>query len=341
MVMTVKDLVIQPSVSSLEEAALLAETSGNCIAGTFKIPVSQLRVDPSYQRSKSVSSIKRTVDEFDPNGLGTIYVSLRVVDGEVIGFILDGQHRWTVVQHPKVVAKYNITELDCKVWVGLTVPQEAGLFVIFNKDRAMPQSRDVVRAWVQSDSTGGERARQMQRILESEGFSLSYNGNPGKNGIQALKACIDIIERGNADKYPDDGEGLLRDTLRVVRSAYYTDVDGVQPLAVKGVFLEAIAMFLSSCRGYIQPAEARRKFGTQTAVQVHREGLAKAQVLSKAVATGIALALIDLYNKQKRDQNRIPEDQFSKYLSARRVSGVGRAEAKKAANRTATMAASS
>lgn len=92
------------------------------------LPLSSLLIDPRVQRAWNQSWSATIARDFDPGKLGVIHVSLRK-DGN--HYIIDGQHRAKAAEL-WLGADCNGQKVECRVYEGLSLAEEAELFVALN-----------------------------------------------------------------------------------------------------------------------------------------------------------------------------------------------------------------
>lgn len=295
----VNDALIQ-SLEHLREGKML------------RISLRDMKIDPQYQRQRSKTSVRKMVNDFKPWAVGVFYVNLRE-DNEI--YVLDGQHRREVLLHPKIVMEYGITEVDCYAYYGLTPDQEAAVFYYHNKNRKALTPGETMKALMLAPGAEGDKARALADILGQLGFTPVYGTAKNKNEVSALYTCLDIIKRGDTDGYPGGGAQLLREVLFFVQKAF--DAGGyVQPLALHGKVLEGIAIFLSSVRNVrIDLPNALKKFSGDLD-RIISLGRALGSAHRVTEATGIAHALVQLYNHGKR-AGVIDVDVVTRYMADR------------------------
>lgn len=182
------------------------------------ILVSDLHVDPTVQRNYDPRWARRIADNFDEDKLGVFRVSQRA-NGLV--YILDGQHRFGALQlkswHKMGAA------VQALVYTGLSLAEEAELFVAFNIETRKPNSIDGYRLKLVS---GDADIVRIQEVLDKHGLKVEYGGSG--NSVAAVAALNKI--------YADGGPALLDRTLNIVESAWgVTNRDGRDGNLLKGV----------------------------------------------------------------------------------------------------------
>jgi len=143
------------------------------------VPVNEMFLDHSYQRLGEERRIQKLADNWNNLAAGVLYVAKRR-NGKYA--VIDGQHRWGAAK------KLGIEHLPALVIEGLTIAQEAMLFVQFNRDRKAASSVEVFRASV---AHGDQMAIDIERILSLHGLQV---GNKTEE-FRALGSARKIYER--------------------------------------------------------------------------------------------------------------------------------------------------
>lgn len=126
-------------------------------------------VDPSYDRPANEERINHMAENWKDEALGVVFSSRR--EDEPRLYLLDGQHRVGAL-----VKQGRKTDLvPTLVFEGLTVAQEAELFVMMNKNRRPPSPSELFRA---SLVEGNKGAIEIQQVFDSLGLNIeSFNGD--------------------------------------------------------------------------------------------------------------------------------------------------------------------
>lgn len=180
------------------------------------VPVEDLFVDPSYQRTLDEKRVDRIASEFDPALLGTLEVSAR--NGR--SAVFDGQHRLAALR------KIGRRSAPCIVHKELSVADEARLFVQLQTERKALPPLDRFRARIVA---GEEQAIAIERIAKAAGYEVS--GNRTTSSIGAVTA----LDRTFAlDKTGDVLAGAL-DLLSIWRG---------EPKATDGALIQGLGLFV-------------------------------------------------------------------------------------------------
>jgi len=142
-----------------------------------------LHVDSSYQRATNIKRVQKIVDNFNPNAIGTIYLSMR--NDESL-HIIDGAHRVLALRQLGLEENY----INAQVYFGLTPQQEAQLFVIMNESRVKPQPYEIHKAAVTSQDSV---ALEIDRILQLHGLCLV--DLPRDNHVRAVANVYNLYSK--------------------------------------------------------------------------------------------------------------------------------------------------
>jgi hypothetical protein len=181
---------------------------------------------------------KKLREGFNPDGLGVPIVSRRS-DGTYIW--LDGQNRAELMRR----AKWGDQKLPCRVFTGLSLAQEAALFLVHNDNRKVePLHKFLARITAEDPD-----AVAINRIVEDLGWKI---GEGGAKSITAVKA----LDRVYASDKKDDGSRgqALELTLRVVTEAW-----GYKPEAVDNRILGGIGSLINRFGDQIDKASLVKK----------------------------------------------------------------------------------
>jgi hypothetical protein len=240
------------------------------------LPVSEIGVDMTYQRTLSPDKVKLISTKFNEIAAGIIIVSLRD-DGTTVA--LDGQHR------KEAMKKRGILLAQCKVCRGLTVEQEAQIFIYCNTARKNPDALDTFRArLVNNDPV----ALAISTVVQECGLYISfYRGTRPQHSIWAVAALENIYAKGGID--------LVKEILSLALRSWPDE-----PYAVEAKVLLGITNFyLQYGKRYI-----REEFIAKMNVTDLKSLLRRAQYHSENGGGGMpktfAQALREAYDKGRR-----------------------------------------
>lgn len=142
-----------------------------------QIAAGRLRVDPTIQRGLNRNRVNREVERFNPDGLGVLTVSDRGKNDLVI---VDGQHRTQFA----ISSEGESYLLTCEVFTGLTLRQEAALFLIRN-NMVVPKAMEQFHVRVTENDPV---AVYLKTIVERHGWKLGPGAmNTHFNAVKALE----------------------------------------------------------------------------------------------------------------------------------------------------------
>lgn len=250
----------------------------------IEVAVGDLRIDPQAQRTLNEARAQRIASNIVPEAIGLIMVSQRD-DGGL--YIVDGQHRARACQLA------GISMVKAEIHHGLTVDQEAILFLIKNRESHKPRPLDEYHVGL----TGGVSLFvDTDEILKKHGLSI---GSTSTNGVGAVSGILRITERFGAP--------ILDRTLWVAEQAF-----GRSPETWDGMILGGIGQFLGRWGDMVEDKElARKMLALGTAAKWRAEILTEASRggftnsgTGSRVTTAYKL-VTNAWNKGRRAANQI------------------------------------
>lgn len=220
---------------------------------------------------------------FDLQKIGVPQVSARP-DGTKIW--LDGQNRGALL---RAVGRSD-DKIQCRVWRGLSVPQEAALFLALNDNR---QVNTIYK--FQAGVTAGElTAVEIHRAAGDLGWSIKDQTRDGC--ITAVVSLQKVHRLGR--KEDGGGAALVHRTLSVVTHAW-----GYKAEAVKGEILYGLSQVLRRYGTQIDDAELSRRLAQYPAgpsgLIGDARGLKRYQQ-GTSIAVCVAETIVNTYNHRKR-----------------------------------------
>lgn len=230
---------------------------------------------------------KKATEGFDPNRLGVPIVSRRD-DGTYVW--LDGQNRGELMRR----SGWGDQKVQCRVFTGLTLAQEAELFLGHNDNRQVkPLHKFLARV-----TAGDADAVAITKIVESYGWKIQESG--ASNGISAVRAVESVYLSDRAD---NDRGGVLRVTLRVVTEAW-----GYRSEAVDGRILQGVGALFNRFGDLIDRAALVKKLAEYPAGASGVIGNARGlqQYQGGTVIHCVAETVHTAYNARRR-KNLLPD----------------------------------
>lgn len=257
------------------------------------IRLADVVVETPFQRAFRPAVAQAIIDDFDPEILDPIVVSMRE---DCVLYMIRGQHRRFALLElfgPEAMA-------TAKVWFGLTPEEEAKIFAVEDTMRARIKPGE---RWTASLEAKLEPYASIDALVRSRGWTADPKASR-KGNIRAVGALLRA--------YRQAGSRALIDTLDALRAL---DWGEGEPM---GEVVEGLAGFLSMYRPQLQWTVAEsvkwlQKVGYYSLLDranVH----AKANKAPKGVAVRIMLE--DSYNKGKQPQNRLKSVSIVRSLKA-------------------------
>lgn len=253
------------------------------------IPLDHLVIDPKVQRHEGVDQrrVNKMAATFDPNALGTLIVSERK-DGSLV--CLDGAHRRAAGQQ----AGYT-EPVDCTVFAGLTVPDEAALFLLYNSKKD-PSAVSRFKARVVA---GDDVACDINDIIDRHGWKIGLASDIGQ--IAAVERLESVYRNGAKTVAEGAHPELVDRTLEILTEAWEYDHQSVD-----GTMLAAVGQILGR---FDTAVDSKILIGK---LQKTRPGvlIGRARALRDAqggtVAAALAKVITSEYNNRRRS-NPLPE----------------------------------
>ncbi len=238
--------------------------------------VRDLQMHPIIQRKFHQRRAQELADTFDPDSIGEITVS----KNDAGHFILDGQHRCKAVE-----LALGLDQLvPCRLYEGLTVEQEAKLFLGLNNSKAI-RALDIFKLALVARRPV-ETA--IKTILDAHKLRVGETYSPGM--VRCPAALIAI--------YSHYGEATLQSALAVIGDAW-----GRLPDAYDGVILRAVARLLHAFSTAIDHRDLSRKLARSGGPSMML-GAARdhAKTMSITIDRAAAARMMNIYNKGRRDK---------------------------------------
>jgi len=156
-----------------------------------------LRVDEKAQRVLNESRAANLSKNFIPEAAGTLVVSRR---GRQY-YIVDGAHR------NEAGKMRGIESLPCEIHHGLTVAQEAQLFLLKNREGTKPSAADEYKVGLTAELP---IYVDTKAVLDDHGLEVA--SSPSANQIAAISGVISIVDRW--------GEDVLDRVLTIAEGAW-------------------------------------------------------------------------------------------------------------------------
>jgi Family of unknown function (DUF6551) len=259
---------------------------------TGLVPVPQITRDERVNtRPVDEAWVKRRVDSFRPEALGLPAVSLRA-DGTYV--VLDGQNRVALCR----AAGADWQPIECQIYEGLDLAQEAGLFVLLNDGRA-PKA---IHKFLARITEGEEIATQITQITEQASWRIAANG-----ASDVIMAVVALEKLHKADLRRNKGQPptVLAATLTTIAKAW-----GHVPSAQHEAIIGGIgALYLMHGPAIDQDSMVKQLAGCDGGPEtLYRRARGLREARGGNVANCVAELVTDIYNKGKKAR-RLPKFQ--------------------------------
>ncbi|WP_405654431.1 hypothetical protein OHU25_32365 [Streptomyces sp. NBC_00117] len=216
--------------------------------GYVKVDPRSIKFDPRAQRNLNKSRAQAIAEKLIPTALGTPILSQRE-DGL---YAVDGMHRVYACQlilAGKVTVSEDVREaiqnkISCEVHSGLSMANEASLFIIKNKESSKVGPNDEFRIGVLA---GHPLFVDTNAVLEKHQLKV---GSRTTNGVRGIKGILSIVE--------EYGPEILDQSLAIAESAW-----GRTPDTWHSVTIGGIAIVLDKHPDLVKPQELAQKLKRQ------------------------------------------------------------------------------
>lgn len=261
--------------------------NGNATRGTVWLELTGLRVDQRYQRPLIQPRVNKIAAEFDPEMFGVLHVSRRP-DGS--HYVVDGQHR-TEAARQFLGANANGQRVECKVYEGLTLQQEARLFRRLNDQTAQTMYAKF-RASVQA---GDPVETAVNRIVEGLGLTVGQASRDRcVTAVGALTQVYRGFSRNAEDKHPE----LLRMVLSIINSAWGATGD-----SLNGHIIEGLGRLLLVRQRVLDIPDLIKRLAQYPGGPLGLLGKARGrrEIMGGKIGHNVAEAIIEAYNRGRRN----------------------------------------
>lgn len=172
--------------------------------GTKFVALGKMFTCPDAQRTLNTDRVNALVADFDPDLLGMPVVSIR--DDEHVA-VIDGQHRVRALA-AFLGDGWEAQQIECRYYTGLTVAQEADLFLHYNNTLNVT----TYTKFMVGVTAGRPDETAVKNIAARERLII------GKNRREGAVACVGALMAA----YRMHGAEPFGRTLRVIREAYGT-----------------------------------------------------------------------------------------------------------------------
>jgi hypothetical protein len=251
------------------------------------------------QRPYDETWAQHLADTFDPDAMSICHISVRA-DGK--RYCVDGQHR---IQAVRKLWKDEHQKVECKVYHGLSLAQEAKLFKRLNTRRAV----NGIENFLKGVNAGDVAETTISRVVNASGFRVErYKGDrliTAVSTLQYIYSGLRAKATGGRNAHIASSQGhpeLLADTLSVIGQAFGGHAD-----SVNGFILEGVARLIAARKNVINIPELVHKMsgypGGPMGIIGHAKG--RRAMAGGTVPMNVTELLVDLYNKKRQERHRI------------------------------------
>jgi hypothetical protein len=260
------------------------------------VSVTQMMVDPSYQRPLRRDRVAQMAKEFDPYKIGTLHLSLR---DNGFFYIMDGQHR---VETLREVGWGDQEVPDCQVYEGLTVEQEAKIWGALNTF-VSPTPLARFRADVVANKP---EAVAIQSVVKRLG--LDIKNSTTADSLTCVSAMRHLHQVG--------GEALIE---RVLSNLVYGFSEAWGSQRFRAEFVLGMAAFLRA-HPEVDDARVRAVLGKSRPDDLSAKASASKAASGGSQFNHMAVVLAGSYNNRLRE-GRIEPKTVRNYGDGMRVTG--------------------
>lgn len=252
------------------------------------VAVSQTELPPGAQRSFDTKWASSIAAHFDPGQLGYPLVALIPNRGGRERFwIIDGQHRIAAVK--EALGKEQLVE--CEVLRDITLERAAELF------RGRNHTRNVrpVDKFIAGVTAKDPECVAINDTVTSLGLRI-VPANTEKGQISAVTALTKVHRL-------DPENGLLKQTLGMALGAWGRDPD-----SFNGEVIHGLGLVLHRYNGELETSVLEKRLAACPggSLGVLGRGREARKVFANTLSTGIAFAIVRLYNTRRRGK-ALPE----------------------------------
>lgn len=179
-----------------------------------RISIKNLKIAP-YQRELKMAKVRKIVNNFNPDVVGTALVSFR--DGDF--WCLDANHRI------KAMEMLGYKEVWCQILTGLTYREECERFNLLNTGRTQLTSNQVFHCRVE-----GRDKDALELVEMFNKYRFDYNKN---TSIKAQNTIGAVSKFAKMQK--NYGMDMVERVLRTLRNAWFGDADSLSSAIITGL----------------------------------------------------------------------------------------------------------
>jgi hypothetical protein len=243
-------------------------------------------VDHNVQRALNEARRDEMAADFRPDSLGLVTASLRA-DGRL--YLLDGQTRVAAAR----VAHYDGL-IATRVFEGLTLKEEAGLFLTLNKMRTV----STIEKFKVRVTLGDTVAVNINKILKAYGLNVNFAAASKPNTISAV-VTLEKVYHGAGVRDGGHHADLVDRVIGSLIKAYGGDT---RPVVFSRALVEGMGIFHAT---YGKKIDRDRLTDTMSAVpprQVASRARTRRDALGGSLGENAAEVILDIYNSRRKDK---------------------------------------
>ena len=242
------------------------------------IRVSDLHIDPKYNREIKIARASELSEKFDEKQLDLLKVSNR--DGKGIFYVFDGQHRLYALK------KNKIADVLCMVYQ-MSYEEEANAFATQKDLSGGVTSKQKAKAFIEAKNPVWT---DIDKILAYHGLYLAIGKNmhQERNSIVSCTAALEKI-------YKNSGPSMLHKVARLISKTWPNNKS-----ALKVEIWDAIYYFCSNFSKEFKEEFFIKKLASVSPLQII--GSARANIKKASLAVKISEILVSHYDMRRRNK---------------------------------------
>ncbi|MFH5209225.1 DUF6551 family protein [Antrihabitans sp. NCIMB 15449] len=234
------------------------------------VRLDQMKVNPQAQRDLSQSWADELAKDFDPDKMGFIHTSFR--DGWY--YVIDGQHR----RQAAIAYLGSDQQVQCHVYEGLTVEQEAKLFLALNRQR----QQGAMSKYKVALTAGSPVECDVDRIARALGLKIGASAQ-----LEEI-TCVTAL----LTAYKKRGPGPLAFALRMIRDAY--GYDGFKREVING-----LTLVIDRYGNRVDEQQLIKRLMADGLIGLHRRGKDLRNSTGAAAEQCYACAIVESFNRAR------------------------------------------
>lgn len=254
---------------------------------TEMIALDDIKRDPRVNtRDVDPVWVNKKAEDFHPEGLGKPIVSRRA-DGTII--VLDGQNRVALCRKVAWRGWGADGRIECEVHEGLTLVEEAGLFVLLAGHRSLTAMSKFLARQTQQDPF----VLEIVEIVERNGYQI---GSLPDDDVITAVSTLETIHRKDRRRHPHDKPAVLNATLATMIHAWQYTPGGTDRSIIDG-----IGMLYLAYSDIIDEAILRRVLAAYPGgpKQLKTNGSGARNSIGGTVGKGVGFTIGKAYDKEQ------------------------------------------